>query len=813
MHLQRSTSRISATLLTALALVCSPPTFAFAAQGQAASAVKNLPLLGVVSAFELTDQDGATFGPKQLRERPWIASFESGATPAVMARLQESLARNLAWPEIRLVSIELGLEQGKPAALKARATASHADAQHWHFLGGAGDSAARMMGAAGAQPGTLVLVDFYGRVRARHPASADAAAILRDFEQLLGERVPIPAEILQPPWLEPRRQAQLATAGQFTVEHGFRFTDKVEESGITFRNKLVDDAGKRYEMAHYDHGNGLAIADVDGDGRLDVYFLTQSEGNELWRNVGGGRFDPLTQLSPALALADRICVSASFGDIDNDGDPDLFVTSVRGGNALFENTGGGKFRDVTKDAGVGYVGHSSGAVFFDYDRDGRLDLFVTNVGVYTNDEVRRTTMEPLRGEEPGEYRYYHALPDAFGGHLKPERDEQSKLYRNTGGLRFQDVTLEAGLVDTCWSGDATPLDANEDGWPDLYVLNMQGHDEYFENQGGKRFERKSVARFPNTPWGSMGVKAMDFENDGRLDLFVTDMHSDMSVEIGPEAEKKKADIQWPPRFLQIGEFSPDPTRVPVYGNAFFKNEGNGKYSEISQSIGAENYWPWGLSAGDLNADGFEDVFITASMNFPFRYCVNTLLLNDQGKTFRDSEFLLGVEPRREGRTATMWFELDVDGPDKDFLQKEKWGLAGVRQIWSALGTKSSAIFDLDDDGDLDILTNEVNCEPMVLVSDLAAQRKDLAYLKVRLVGKTSNRDGLGALVRLRAGQRQWVKANDGCSGYLSHSLMPLYFGLTGVPALDSLEVTWPSGKTQKVAGPVKTNQLLVVAEE
>src|SRR5207237_1873664 len=250
-----------------------------------------------------------------------------------------------------------------------------------------------------------------------------------------------------PGWLQARRQEQLAAAAGSPVLHDFSFTDRVEESGITFENRIVDDAGKAYKKVHYDHGTGLAAADVDGDGLPDLYFVTQRGRNELWKNVGDGRFADITDQA-GVAMPDDVSVAAAFADIDNDGDPDLFVTTVRHGNRLFENMGGGRFRDITAQAGVGYVGHSSSAVFFDYDGDGLLDLFVTNVGVYTS---------KVKG--PGGY--YVGLPDAFHGHTHPARAEASILYHNLGGNRFKDVTREVGLVDLGWSGDATVIDAND----------------------------------------------------------------------------------------------------------------------------------------------------------------------------------------------------------------------------------------------------------------------------------------------------------------------------------------------------------------
>src|SRR5712692_2349902 len=201
--------------------------------------------------------------------------------------------------------------------------------------------------------------------------------------------------------LPARKKAQMETVNQFKVFYQFQFTDKVKESGITFVHHIEDDAGRHYKPVHYDHGSGIAIADVDGDGLLDIYFVNQVGGNQLWKNLGGGRFQDITAAA-GVAVPGRISVSASFADIDNDGDADLYVTTVRGGNMLFENDGHGHFKDITAASGLGYSGHSSGAVFFDYDRDGLLDLFLVNVGRYTTNTVA--------GEG---YKYYLAFEDAF----------------------------------------------------------------------------------------------------------------------------------------------------------------------------------------------------------------------------------------------------------------------------------------------------------------------------------------------------------------------------------------------------------------
>ena len=292
----------------------------------------------------------------------------------------------------------------------------------------------------------------------------------------------VPDDLRDTSWLEKLRDAQVKAAAGVTAFHDFQFTDRLAESGISFQHRVVDDAGKTYKAAHYDHGNGLAIADVDGDGLTDIYFVNQVGGNQLWKNVGGGKFQDITA-SAGVAVAGKVGVSASFADIDNDGDADLYVTTVRGGNMLFENDGQGRFRDISAASGLNYAGHSSGAVFFDYNRDGRLDLFLVNVGRYTTDMIAGAG-----------YKYYVAFEDAFSGHLKPERAERSILYRNDGGNRFVDVSKETGLIDLSWSGDASAVDVNDDGWLDLYVLNMQGDDQYYENVGGKTLRRGRAVR-------------------------------------------------------------------------------------------------------------------------------------------------------------------------------------------------------------------------------------------------------------------------------------------------------------------------------
>jgi enediyne biosynthesis protein E4 len=613
------------------------------------------------------------------------------------------------------------------------------------------------------------------------------------------------APAVTPAWLADRARQEQAIVGKSQTFHDFKFTNGLAASGITFVEHIVEDAGKDYKAVHYDHGTGIAAADVDGDGLPDLFFVSQLGTCELWKNLGGGKFTNITA-SSGINLTDAIAVGASFADIDNDGDPDLFVTTVRHGNHLFENMGGGKFRDISEQAGVAYVGHSSGAVFFDYDRDGKLDLFVTNVGVYTSDD-----------KGPGGF--YKGLRDAFHGHTHPERAESSILYHNEGGNRFKDVTQQTQLVDLSWSGDATIMDANADGFLDLYVLDMQGEDHLWLNDAGKRFHEATESYFPRTSWGGMGVKVFDFDGDGRLDVYVTDMHSDMFVNVPGEdwgAEVHKSDPSKIP-----ADFLPGGASRLVFGNSLFARRGT-SFVEVSDSVGAETYWPWGPSVDDLNADGFEDAFVTAGMSFPFRYAPNSLLLNEGGKRFLPAEFALGVEPRAS--LEKEWFKLDCNGADANHLYCKacsapdgaargcRGGQNGQYTVLGSRSSRSSVILDIDGDGDLDIVTNDFNDAPQILISDLSA-RRHVNAIKVSLRGTTSNREGLGAVVVLELpDHRRIVKLNDGKSGYLSMSVLPLYFGLGDADHASSIEVYWPSGKRQTVAGPIAAGKPLEIVE-
>jgi len=793
---------------------------------------KNIPILGGIPDFTLNSHQNGSVERDDFYNHVWIVNFIDTNNCNDPCKLQMRFMNGLGkllrpdlGPNIQFVTLSTTRQNNTDRFSKLIAD-NELDVSQWTFLSGAENKRAALMQmgfniAITEQPTQaltdttdIFIIDWENRLRGQYNIINNQDVSVRndvftkfkqDLARIVIERKGLPETLYETAQKDPRPAQQKARAKTLGIFTGFSFQDEIKKSGIKFRHKIVDDVGTDYKAIHYDHGNGMAIADVDGDGFEDIYFTSLSGTNELWRNLGDGTFEDITK-SSGLILSDRVGMAASFADIDNDGDPDLYITNVREGNVLYENNGKGVFKDISERSGTSIKAHSSGAVFFDYNRDGRLDLFVTNVGKYTTDEKRNVTLYDHDGQIGTNYEYYVGYKDAFAGHIKSERNETSILFKNIGDNRFENVNRETGLIDETWSGDATIIDGNNDGWPDLYVINMQGNDEYYENQKGETFLRKSREVFEKTPWGAMGVRAFDYDNDGDIDLYITDMHSDMRDYIGIDKEKQKSNVQDPESFLLSGGNS-------LFGNAFYKNNGDGSYTEISDQIGVENYWPWGPSSGDLNADGYDDLFVASSMAYPFRYHINSVLLNNKGEGFIDSEYTLGVEPRRGNIISKPWFEIDCEDQNKDHLVcvNSNTPTSSRTVVWGALGTRSAAIFDLDKDGDQDIVTLEFNHNPMVLISNLS-QQKDINFLEVDLTGTQSNRDGLGAKVKVFAGDDIYTKIHDGKSGYLGQSAAPLYFGLGDHTALDKIEITWPSGQRQTLKDTIGINQRLEISE-
>lgn len=563
-----------------------------------------------------------------------------------------------------------------------------------------------------------------------------------------------------------------------------RFLDVTEEAGIAFRMAfLPQEQGEKFKINLYDHGCGVAVGDYDGDGLDDLYLLNQLGPNALYRNRGDGRFDDVTAAT-GLALGDRICVGATFADYDEDGDQDLYVTSTRGGNLLFRNGGDGRFEEATDAAGLRHVGHSQTAAFFDYDRDGLLDLLLVQTARWTYDEK-----DEVIGYFPGK--------GALGGldDITAAPRENNILYRNRGDGTFADETERSGLAGRGWAGDVAVFDYDEDDWLDVFVTSMFGPAQLYRNQHDGTFADVTQATLGPTPFGGVGAKAFDYDNDGRLDLYVVDMHSDMwmgvdgrhaSRPIAEAAEKVRFDhvygpkVKEQPALLQkeielqaLLDYRPHEV---LFGNALYQALGQGKFREASGPANLETFWPWSIATGDFDQDGAEDAFVAAGMGFPYYYWPNSLLMNDGRGKFVDRAFDARVEPPAKG----------------SFLNER------IADRQCPRSSRCAATFDFDGDGRLDLIVNNFNDAPYLLHNEFRGGR----YVAFRLHGRRGPRDAVGATVRIEDGSsgRMWTRQLHAAGGYLSHSTKLVHFGVGDRERLERVEIRWPSGARQMLAG-------------
>jgi hypothetical protein len=548
------------------------------------------------------------------------------------------------------------------------------------------------------------------------------------------------------------------------------FVDRAASAGIAFRTAfLPTEQGENFKVNLYDHGSGVAVADVDGDGLDDLYFCNQLRPNALYRNLGDGRFEDVTARA-GVALADRICVSAVFGDVDGDGRPDLFVTSTMGGNALFRNDGAWRFTDVTAKAGVGGAFHSQSATFFDADGDGDLDLLVSNTARWTTDATDPT----------GRYR-------TGGGNLwdlVAAPHEENRFYVNRGDGTFDESAKAAGLAGVGWSGDTAVFDCDEDGDLDVLMVNMFGASRLLQNDGRGKFTDVTKAVLGRPSWGAVGVKAFDYDDDGRLDLFLVDMHSDMwmGVDYVPNREQAAtrfdgpngpyAANQVPPKVLEaIARLDVRPDEV-VFGNTLFHALGGGRFEEVSAKAGVETLWPWGVAAADFDGDGFEDVLIPSGMGYPYRFLPDAVLRNLGDGTFAVRTYDAGLDPPPGGALSP--------------------GTMAGRTI--SRSSRAAAVGDFDGDGRPDVVVSNFNDAPFLLMNRTPRR----SWVGLRLVGTHGNTAAIGAVVRLKVGGKTLTRQVHAAGGYLAQSTNELLFGLGDATSATG-EVVWPGGRRQPIA--------------
>ncbi len=567
-----------------------------------------------------------------------------------------------------------------------------------------------------------------------------------------------------------------------------RFTDVLADSGIHFRHHFFrSEQGENYRMNQYDHGSGVLVADVNGDGRMDIYFLDFLGPNALYINKGDFKFEDIAKKA-GVDLPEDVSVGGAFGDYDNDGDEDLYVTTYHTGNHLFRNRGDGTFEEVTQKAGAGHVGHSSAALWFDYDLDGDLDLYCSNIGTFTTAETSPDAPYARKGINL-------PLNSILGSPEAPHGGEADILFRNNGDGTFTDVTARSGIKSEQWNGDATVADYDLDGYPDLYTTNMFGENNLLHNNGDGTFTNVTRAVLGRTSWGSMGALFFDATNDGKPELYVVDMHSDMWTHNDPDGEVDPQEKYDTPRGKLASGWKmvrkPEDTQAKwvLFGNTFFQNLGQGKFQEQSGSAGLETFWPWGLTAADFDGDGWVDVFVASGMGYPYSYWPNQLLMNTgKGAHFVESARVAGIEPPVRG----------------EYIEGLK-----IKGMACARSSRSAATADFDGDGDEDLVTNNFNHEPYLFRNDSPSRH----YLQIRLRGKKANRDGFGARVKVVSQDLVQYREAHSTGGYLTQSSPVLHFGLGAGNQVDRVEVIWPGSKKPQVKLRPKIDSLLVIEQE
>ncbi len=595
------------------------------------------------------------------------------------------------------------------------------------------------------------------------------------------------------------RWAELRVSGEDGP--GFEQLDP-SETGISFENVVTEE--QYIENSHYLNGSGVAAGDVDGDGRVDLYFAGMDGPNRLYRNLGGWRFEDIAG-EAGVAAANRFSTGAVFADVDGDGDLDLLVNALGGPNALYLNDGGGHFTDGTDEAGLSSTLGSMSMTLADIDGDGDLDLYVVNNKVATvQDLFPPDVLQPsniYRRTEDGfeilpEWREHFALGEVREGMVpRLELAEPDRLYLNDGTGRFTPVPWTEGafLDEQGRPLEAEPLewglaarfqDMDGDGDPDLYVCNdFHSPDHIWINDGAGRFRMLAPLAMRSTSFASMGVDFSDVDRDGFTDFFVVEMLSRehrlrMKQIVGGVAD---------PHFAGRIRNRPQKPR-----NTLYLSRGDGTWTEAAQLAGLDaSGWSWGSTFVDVDLDGFEDLLVGTGHFYD-------AMDKDAAQRVGSMDWrqrILGFPPLRLSNIAFR------NRGDLTFEEVgEAWGFAGDEDI-----THGMAAADLDGDGDLDIVTNRLLAPAGVYRNVGRAPR-----VAVRLVGRGLNTGGVGAHVRLSGGELPTQTKEIVAGGlYLSGSEAMASFAAADGEM--TIEVVWRNGTGSRVEG-VRANRIYEIRE-
>lgn len=553
-----------------------------------------------------------------------------------------------------------------------------------------------------------------------------------------------------------------------------------QQTGIQFANMIKEDEQFNYFTYSYMfNGGGVATADLDGDGLPEVIFAGNQEDDLLYQNNGNLNFTDVTKAA-GLTHTQGFSHGVSIVDINQDGMLDIYI--CRSGpfidagrkNLLYVNQGNLKFKEEAAAYGLDDTGYSKQAYFFDYDKDGDLDMYLVNHRV----DFEHTSMAKFKAK------------------IANDAPDSDHFYKNNGNGTFTNISNEVGISNFTWGLSASVGDFNDDGWDDIFVSNdFLEADHLFINQKNGRFKDEIKEHMGHTSMFSMGSDFADINNDSKEDLLVLDMISEDHVRSKMLMGAMSTEDFW--TLVNSG------IHFQFMTNTLQLNQGNGQYSEIGQLAGiSKTDWSWSVLFTDFDNDSYQDIFIT----------------NGIKKDMTDNDYKIRARNAisEKGRRLTL-DELDQIIPRtklKNYMfhnqgnlhfekVQDKWGLT---QSFNSTG---ASIADLDADGDMDIIVNNTD-EKAAVFENVSKRNKH--YLQVKLKGDAPNIDAFGARVTLAHKGSKQDRVLRTSRGYLSSQEPILHFGLGNESSVDSLVVTWPDGK-QSLLQNVKADQTLSISKD
>ncbi|RRB04596.1 VCBS repeat-containing protein [Larkinella rosea] len=562
-------------------------------------------------------------------------------------------------------------------------------------------------------------------------------------------------------------------------------------TGIGFVNHVQNtDHFNIIDYLYFYNGAGVAAGDINNDGLSDLYFVSNQGKNKLYLNKGGMKFEDITQKAGVEGFSDWQ-TGVTMADVNGDGWLDIYVCAVgnfkglEGSNELYINNQDGTFSEKAADYGLDFTGFSTQAAFFDYDHDGDLDCYLLNHAVHTSRSYDRVTARNLRQNESGDYLYRNDL--VFG----------------KGPANFTNVSEQAGIFGAAmgYGLGISVADLNNDGWEDIYVSNDFHEDDYYYINNGKGgFTERVKKAFAHVSRFSMGNDVADVNNDGYPDVVTLDMY--------PEDETVEK--------MSLGE---DPLDIYLYKlsfgymnqysrNCLQINQSGKKFMEVGALAGvAATDWSWAPLLADYDNDGIKDLFISNGIvrrpndldyvkyasDDSLRYAIETSKLLDEK----------AIATMPEGKVHNYLYR---GSSELKFADKSlAWGFE--KPTFS-----SGAVYaDLDNDGDLDLVTNDIN-DPAGLYQNQANELfPNHHWLKIKLQGNSGNSFGVGAKVILKTKTGLQLQQLMPTRGFESSVEPVLTFGLGDLKAVDSLIVIWPNQKME-VQTAIKANQTLTLKQ-